>query len=134
MTRLCVMSVLKSIAAEEPGLELGPLIAERIRRADAAVAGMRGNFIEWVQNDLRRIDAAYECAMRDPSKRVEALDEIRAITHNIKGQGGTFGLDDLSRIAGDLNALLRSASASVDLADAAGHIGALKQALSDATA
>lgn len=84
-------------------------VSTRIRRAEAAIAGLKAEFVTWVRSDLGAIGKHFARAAKAPTDadRRSSLEEVRAIAHNIKGQGGTFGCDGLSAVAAELDAFLK---------------------------
>jgi chemotaxis protein histidine kinase CheA len=88
--------------------------AALILRAEAAVAALREQFVEWVRKDLAQIDALYrEAAATDEGEQRAALFErIRQIAHNIKGQGGTFGYSDMTDAAAAIDKMLKLQASS----------------------
>lgn len=68
-----------------PDPEFGAAVAN----AQAAVAGLSDKYIGWVNDDLKRLDAAI-AAVTDGSNSA-ALREVYGVAHDIKGQGSTFG-------------------------------------------
>jgi chemotaxis protein histidine kinase CheA len=68
-----------------PDLDFGAAVAS----AQAAVAGLSDQYIGWVNDDLKRLDAAI-AAVTDGSNAT-ALRQVYGVAHDIKGQGSTFG-------------------------------------------
>jgi chemotaxis protein histidine kinase CheA len=60
-----------------------------VANAQAAVAGLSEKYIGWVNDDLKRLDAAI--AGVTDGHNAEALREVYGVAHDIKGQGSTFG-------------------------------------------
>lgn len=60
-----------------------------VASAQAAVAGLADKYIGWVNDDLKRLDAAI-AAVTD-GHNAAALREVYGVAHDIKGQGSTFG-------------------------------------------
>jgi HPt (histidine-containing phosphotransfer) domain-containing protein len=85
------------------------MTALHIQRAEAAIAGLKAQFAEWVRADLASIDVHFRAAAEASSPAIcgQHLEELRRIAHNIKGQGGTFGCNGLSAAAAELDALLK---------------------------
>lgn len=68
-----------------------------VANAQAAVAGLSDKYIGWVNDDLKRLDAAIARigASHDPV----ALQAVYDVSHDIKGQGSTFGYGLVTEIA-----------------------------------
>ncbi|MGE0120497.1 MAG: Hpt domain-containing protein [Dongiaceae bacterium] len=118
--------------AEQPAVDIGynPL-KETLARAEEATTALRANYTEWARIDVDQAQALLDAAKRDPERRREQLDRAYAATHNIKGQGASFGYPLVSRIGQSLCRLI-APSRSVDengLKLAQAHLDALKLVL-----
>lgn len=60
-----------------------------VASAQAAVAGLADKYIGWVNDDLKRLDAAI--AVVTDGHNAAALRGVYGVAHDIKGQGSTFG-------------------------------------------
>ncbi len=84
----------------------GAVDLETLERAESVIAGMADSYLEWVQEDLVKIDAAY-AVLADASGDGNAeAEKIFQIAHDIKGQGGSFGFDLMTVIANELCRLI----------------------------
>lgn len=70
-----------------------------LARAEAVIAGLQSNYLQWVEEDLTNLQAAYERASNDPQNRRVHISEIFRIAHDVKGQGGSFGYQLVTVIA-----------------------------------
>ena len=108
-------------------------LEEKMRRADAAVAALAENFVAYIEEDIDSARAAMGAALERPGDCDDALHELHAAAHNIKGLGGSFGYDLVTDVANSLCLLLKLAPHNtpdlVQLADA--HMQALTQILDD---
>lgn len=68
-----------------------------VASAQAAVAGLADKYIGWVNEDMRRLDAAI-AAVPDGGDAA-ALRHVYDVAHDIKGQGSTFGYRLVTDIA-----------------------------------
>ena len=75
-----------------------------LARAEAVIADLSGDYLEWAQEDLKQIQVAIDSIdlNGDAVERQKVLDRIFAISHDIKGQGGSFGYDLMTIIGNDL--------------------------------
>lgn len=75
-----------------------------LERAEAVIADLSGDYLEWAQEDLRQIQVAIDSIdlNSDAEELQKVLDRIFAISHDIKGQGGSFGYDLMTTIGTDL--------------------------------
>lgn len=60
-----------------------------VASAESAVAGLSDQYIGWVNDDLKRLDAAI--ATVTDGENAGALRDVYNVAHDIKGQGSTFG-------------------------------------------
>ncbi len=93
--------------AEQPAVDIGynPL-KETLARAEEATTALRANYTEWARIDVDHAQALLDAATRDPERQREQLDHAYAATHNIKGQGASFGYPLVSRIGQSLCRLI----------------------------
>ncbi|MEO5374668.1 MAG: Hpt domain-containing protein [Alphaproteobacteria bacterium] len=73
-----------------------------LARAEQVIANLQGNYLQWVEDDLTNLQAAYEKARAEPDNRKRHLDEVFRIAHDVKGQGGSFGYHLMTIIANQL--------------------------------
>lgn len=94
-----VPNVLKNKVSFGPdGVDL-----EALERAEAVIANLQGNYLEWVQEDLQRLQALYETAIKLPeAERAPVMKQIFGIAHDVKGQGGSFGYGLVTAIGNQL--------------------------------
>ena len=72
-----------------------------VGRAEQALAGLSGEFNEWMAVEVNRLSAAY-AAVRNNGFSVEARDELFRAAHDIKGDAATFGYPPAAAIAESL--------------------------------
>lgn len=110
-----------------------------LKRAEAAIDRLRRVYIcEWAPDALDEMEAAVlalrRYANRDGTNEAERHDALLRLSHDMKGQAGTFGLDLLADFAASMHAVaagnrcLGVREADVFLA----HIMAMRTALSAA--
>ena len=80
----------------------GAVDLEALERAEKVIAGMTDSYLEWVVEDLKKIDAAYVKLESGSGDRKVELNEVFRISHDIKGQGGSFGYDLMTSIGNEL--------------------------------
>lgn len=83
----------------------GAVDMEALKRAEEVIAGMTDTYLEWVAEDLKKIDAAYQKLKAKPEGKDE-LDGVFQVSHDIKGQGGSFGYDLMTAIGNELCRLI----------------------------
>tara|TARA_R110002110_G_scaffold90632_12_gene235600 strand:+ start:1836 stop:2339 length:504 start_codon:yes stop_codon:yes gene_type:complete len=85
------------VAPGEKGIDLAAL-----ERAESVISDMQGSYLEWVQNDLKNLEAAISTAMADSGPLEPHFEKIFSISHDIKGQGGSFGYQMMTNIGNQL--------------------------------
>lgn len=77
-----------------------------IAKAEQVINDMKGSYIEWVAEDFKKVEAAYKDLIAGEGDRQAHLDKIFAVSHDIKGQGGSFGYDLVTQIGNHLCRLI----------------------------
>ncbi len=77
-----------------------------LERAEAAIAGMTDNYLDWVQDDLKKLDEAFQKLKAATGDRKAEADAVFQVAHDIKGQGGSFGFDLMTIVGNELCRLL----------------------------
>ena len=77
-----------------------------LERAENVITEMADSYLEWVQEDLKRIEGAYKKLAEASGERTKEAEEVFQIAHDIKGQGGSFGYDLMTLIANELCRLI----------------------------
>ncbi len=107
----------------------GAVDAETLGRAEAAIANMADQYLEWVVQDIERISKAFEeLKAADTESTPAKLEVIFQVAHDIKGQGGSFGYDMMTSVGNQLCRLIEHADpTNPKLTEAVGvHIETLK--------
>jgi len=73
------------------------------------LAELREIYLQGVRADLTALDALLEDLSLDRRSWTEVIERLRRVTHNIKGQGSSFGYPLMTEIGGSLHELLRQA-------------------------
>jgi chemotaxis protein histidine kinase CheA len=73
-----------------------------LEKAEQIIAGLQDSYLEWVQEDLSKLQALYEEALARPDQRMILLKDVFRIAHDIKGQGGSFGYDLMTVVGNHL--------------------------------
>lgn len=74
--------------------------AAMLERAEALMANLQGDFVVWVQEDLKKLQQYFDAAIALPvEERDHAVKEVFGVLHNMKGQGGSFGYALVTQIA-----------------------------------
>jgi chemotaxis protein histidine kinase CheA len=118
-----------ALAAKLSGAKIGEdELEKRLAAANQKIANVASGFTDWTIADIAT--AQEELAKLESGETNEtSLQTIFRIAHDIKGQGGTFGFNLATQIAGPLCDFIRSATAvpSKDqIAVIKAHLGALE--------
>jgi chemotaxis protein histidine kinase CheA len=73
-----------------------------LARAEAVVAAMGGDFIQWAEKDLKSLQQAVENLKPETADQKKFLNTIFQISHDIKGQGGSFDFGLLTAVGDSL--------------------------------
>jgi hypothetical protein len=114
------------------GNRLGMIDPGAIAKAEAALKSLSGNFAQWLQDEITKLEAARQ-QIRAEGPTYDNMESLYLRTHDLKGLGTTYGFPLITRIAGSLCRLIddkdRRTSAPMGLVDA--HIDAIKAAVRD---
>lgn len=84
----------------------GAVDLEALERAEQVIVNMTDSYLNWVVEDLKKIDDAYKKLVAASGDRKEELNVIFQVSHDIKGQGGSFGYDLMTAIGNELCRLI----------------------------
>lgn len=114
------------------GGKFGGIDAAAIAKAEAALKSLSGNFSEWMQDELNKLEAARQ-AIRVTGLNAETAETLYFRAHDLKGLGATYEFPLVTRIAASLCKLIDDPdtrqSAPMFLVDA--HIDAIRAAVRD---
>ncbi|MDB5471220.1 MAG: Hpt protein [Caulobacter sp.] len=114
------------------GGKFGGIDAAAIAKAEAALKSLSGNFSEWMQDELNKLEAARQ-AIRVSGLNAETAEGLYFRAHDLKGLGATYEFPLVTRIAASLCKLIDDpdtrVSAPMFLVDA--HIDAIRAAVRD---
>ena len=80
----------------------GAVNPETLKRAEAVIADMTDNYLEWAAEDLAKIHRALEELKAEKTDRKDALAKIFQLSHDMKGQGGSFDYTLMTILGGNL--------------------------------
>lgn len=114
------------------GGRLGALDPAAIAKAEAALKSLSGNFAQWLQDEITKLEAARQ-AIRTDGMTPATVESLYLRAHDLKGLGTTYGFPLITRIAASLCVLTDDAEkrtrAPISLVDA--HIDAIRAAVRD---
>ena len=109
---------------------LGAIDAAAIAKAEAALKSLSGNFSQWLQDEITKLDGARQ-QVKANGVTPETMENLYFRAHDLKGLGTTYGYQLITRIAASLCRLIdekdKRVSAPIALVDA--HIDAIKAAV-----
>ncbi|MDA1089106.1 MAG: Hpt domain-containing protein [Proteobacteria bacterium] len=111
----------------------GAVDLEALERAEQVIAGMTDSYLEWVVEDLKKIEQAYLALASARGDKKEEVKAVFQISHDIKGQGGSFGYDLMTAIGNELCRLIEKADkvGASEIAAIKLHIDALKLVITE---
>ena len=84
----------------------GAVDLEALERAEEVIIGMTDSYLNWVAEDLRKMDEAYAKLVATTGDRKEEINGVFQVSHDIKGQGGSFGYDLMTALGNELCRLI----------------------------
>lgn len=85
--------------------------AQRLEKAEAMIAELVPDYLVWVLEDLRRLQAAYDGAMAvSDDARTAKVRTVFEICHDMKGQGGSFNYGMITQVGAQLCNFIESRS------------------------
>jgi len=113
----------------------GAVDPNTLERAEAVIAGMSDNYLKSVQDDMVRISSAFERLKNVAGDgSTQAIEEIFQISHDVKGQGGSFGYPLLTAIGNELCRLIEKMGNDIGSSEIEAvriHIDAMKLVVSE---
>ena len=114
------------------GGRFGAIDADAIAKAEAALKSLSGQFAQWLDDEIKKLDAA-RAAVQANGYTPETSESLYLRAHDLKGLGSTYEFPLITRIAASLCKLTdtpeRRAQASLFLIDS--HIDAIKACVRD---
>jgi hypothetical protein len=114
------------------GARFGAIDADAIAKAEAALKALSGQFAQWLDDEIRKLEAA-RAAIQANGYTPATSESLYLRAHDLKGLGSTYEYPLITRIAGSLCKMTdepeRRAKASIFLIDA--HIDAIKACVRD---
>lgn len=114
------------------GGRLGAIDPAAIAKAEAALQSLSGNFGQWMDNELKKLDAGRDL-VRTEGATPATIGQFYMRAHDLKGLGATYGFPIVTRIAAMLCKLIDDNDKRIDppltLIDL--HIAAINIAVKD---
>ncbi len=90
--------------------------ADRLAQAEAAINALKGEYAQQLQADVAQLTTLLASVDRT-NPAPDAIEELFGISHNLKGQAGSFGYDLVTSIASSLCDLVRGVTGDMGLRD-----------------
>jgi hypothetical protein len=87
----------------------GAVDLEALERAEQVISGMTDSYLEWVVDDLKKIEQAYSALESASGDKKAEMNGVFQVSYDIKGQGGSFGYDLMTAIGNELCRLIEKA-------------------------
>ena len=114
------------------GGRFGAIDPSAIAKAEAALKSLSGNFTQWLNDEVVKLDAARQ-RVRDEGVNVETMETLYLRAQDLKGLGTTYEFPLITRIGASLCRLIddkdKRLTVSMALVDA--HIDGIKAAVRD---
>lgn len=94
----------------------GTLDPHWIDVAEKSIMEAKFDYLEAANEDMAKLAAAYDKAMKDPANRVAHIQELYGIVQSIKGQGTSFGYPLMTAVGTQLARFIEDCGE--DLSDA----------------
>lgn len=75
---------------------------DMLEKAEQLIAGMQDSYLEWVDEDLRKLQALEAQLDGATAPRIQVFKDIFSIAHDVKGQGGSFDYPLMTMIGNHL--------------------------------
>ena len=107
----------------------GAVNLDALERAEKVIANLSESYLDWVQEDLKKIAAAFDDLKSGRGTQKDVLNTIFRLAHDMKGQGGSFGYGLVTSVGNELCRMIEKMPTPVSQAhiDAIGvHIASMK--------
>ena len=112
------------------GGRLGGIDPAAVAKAEAALKSLAGNFAQWLQDEVNKLEAA-RARIRTDGLTPETAEALYFRAHDLKGLGATYEYPLVTRIAGSLCKMIDDPKSRMEapmfLIDA--HIDGIKAAV-----
>lgn len=124
------MIPVRSPLSAKVGGRFSGIDADAIAKAEAALASLSGNFTQWLEEEITKLEIARQ-VVHDQGLNSENVERLYISAHDLKGLGTTYAFPIITRLAASLCRLIdepeRRSKAPLLIIDA--HIDAIKAAV-----
>ena len=111
----------------------GAVGPEALERAEQVISGLTDDYLQWVEEDLAKLQNAFDNLRAKKNGQKENLEAIFQVAHEIKGQGGSFGYELMTVIGDQLCGFVEDREAAgpgeIEVIDL--HVGALRLVIAE---
>jgi chemotaxis protein histidine kinase CheA len=86
----------------------GAVDLNALAKAEEVIANLADDYLDWVREDFVRLEEAFARMKAGEGSDKENLEALFQISHDMKGQGGSFGYDLMTAIGDHLCRLLET--------------------------
>ena len=111
----------------------GAVDVEALARVEKVILELADSYLDWVVEDIAKIGEAFAKLKSGDGDMAENLDGIFQVSHDVKGQGGSFGYDLMTVIGNMLCRYIEKSEGKAEAKDIAIiglHIDALSVVIS----
>ncbi len=80
----------------------GAVDLEALAAAEDVIANLADDYMDWVREDLVKLEKAFETLQSGEGNAMDILEEVFQVSHDMKGQGGSFGYDLITAVGDHL--------------------------------
>jgi len=95
----------------------GAVDANALARAEQVIADLSGNYLDWAKEDIARLQEAFSKLKNNDGDMAENLEGIFQISHDVKGQGGSFDYQLMTIIGNQLCRFIENLDGSAEPTD-----------------
>jgi len=102
--------------------------AEMLRRAEEAVESLKAEYPEWVGHHLAALEDACRTIRAEPEASVPQLAAIADLSHDVKGEGTTYGYPLMTQLGASLHRFVTNmkACSTVQIEIIENHVSAMR--------
>ncbi len=88
---------------------------QQLKQAEEAVVALTETYISWASRDIQNIKSVSAEVRAEADWQSKNVEELFRLTHDLKGQGGTFGYNLLSLIGDKLCRFIEASSSKTEM-------------------
>lgn len=92
----------------------GAVDAAALERAETVISDLAGDYVNWAKDDIKRLEGVFASMKTGSGDNDKLAQEIFQVSHDIKGQGGSFDYPLMTIIGGQLCAFIDKREKAID--------------------